>query len=49
LDEIARTIPIRRPTTPDQVARACAFLSSTRSAAITGAVIHVNGGKWMLG
>jgi 3-oxoacyl-[acyl-carrier protein] reductase len=49
LDEIAQTIPIRRPATPEEIAWACAFLCSTRSAAITGAVIHVNGGQWMLG
>jgi 3-oxoacyl-[acyl-carrier protein] reductase len=48
-DEIAQTIPIRRQPTPEEVAWACAYLCSTRSAAITGAVIHVNGGQWMLG
>jgi 3-oxoacyl-[acyl-carrier protein] reductase len=48
-DEIAQTIPIRRQPTPEEVAWACAFMCSTRSAAITGAVIHVNGGQWMLG
>ncbi|MGW4118078.1 SDR family NAD(P)-dependent oxidoreductase [Nocardia sp. NPDC004711] len=42
-------IPIRRQPTPEELAWACAFLCSTRSAAITGAVIHVNGGQWMFG
>jgi 3-oxoacyl-[acyl-carrier protein] reductase len=42
-------IPIRRQPTPEEMAWACAFLCSTRSAAITGAVIHVNGGQWMFG
>jgi 3-oxoacyl-[acyl-carrier protein] reductase len=47
--EIAQTIPIRRQTTPGELAWACAFLCSTRAAAITGVVIHVNGGQWMIG
>jgi 3-oxoacyl-[acyl-carrier protein] reductase len=47
-DEIAQTIPIRRQLEPEKVAWACAFLCSTRSAGITGAVIHVNGGQWTL-
>jgi 3-oxoacyl-[acyl-carrier protein] reductase len=38
-EEIARTIPIGRQPTPEELAWACAFLCSTRSAAITGAVI----------
>jgi NAD(P)-dependent dehydrogenase (short-subunit alcohol dehydrogenase family) len=42
-------IPIRRQPTPEEMAWTCAFLCSTRSAAITGAVIHVNGGQWMFG
>ena len=42
-------IPIRRQPTAEELAWACAFLCSTRSAAITGAVIHVNGGQWMFG
>jgi 3-oxoacyl-[acyl-carrier protein] reductase len=45
----APAIPIRRQPTPEEMAWACAFLCSTRSAAITGAVIHVNGGEWMFG
>jgi 3-oxoacyl-[acyl-carrier protein] reductase len=44
-----QAIPIRRQPTPEEMAWACAFLCSTRSAAITGAVIHVNGGQWMFG
>jgi NAD(P)-dependent dehydrogenase (short-subunit alcohol dehydrogenase family) len=49
LDEIAQTIPIRRLSEPEEVAGACAFLCSTHAAAITGAVIQVNGGQLMLG
>lgn len=47
--EFLPAIPIRRQPTPEEMAWACAFLCSTRSAAITGAVIHVNGGQWMFG
>lgn len=48
-EEFLEAIPIRRQPTPEELAWACAFLCSTRSAAITGAVIHVNGGQWMFG
>ena len=47
--EFLPAIPIRRQPTPEELAWAVAFLCSTRSAAITGAVIHVNGGQWMFG
>jgi NAD(P)-dependent dehydrogenase (short-subunit alcohol dehydrogenase family) len=42
-------IPIGRQPTPAEVAWACAFLASDRSAAITGSVIHVDGGMSMFG
>jgi 3-oxoacyl-[acyl-carrier protein] reductase len=48
-EDFLPAIPIRRQPTPEEMAWACAFLCSTRSAAITGAVIHVNGGEWMFG
>ena len=48
-NEFLPAIPIRRQPTPEELAWACAFLCSPRSAAITGAVIHVNGGQWMFG
>jgi NAD(P)-dependent dehydrogenase (short-subunit alcohol dehydrogenase family) len=48
-EEIIRRIPIRREPTPEELAWACGFLSSKRSAAITGAVIHVDGGFFALG
>jgi 3-oxoacyl-[acyl-carrier protein] reductase len=47
--KIAQTIPIGRQPAPEELAWACAFLCSTRAAAITGMVIHVNGGQWMIG
>lgn len=48
-DLLAQKIPIRRPTDPAEIAFACAFLCSPRSAAITGSYIHVDGGLDMFG
>lgn len=47
--EIIRRIPIQREPSPEDLAWACAFLCSKRSAAITAAVIHVDGGFFALG
>lgn len=47
--ERAARAPIRRQSEPEEVAWACAFLCSKRSGAITGSVIHVDGGGSMLG
>lgn len=47
--EFAKSIPIRRNTEPSEVAFACAFLCSQRAQAITGSVIHLDGGRWMFG
>ena len=44
-----RKAPIRRQPRPEEVAWACVFLCSPRSAAITGSAIHVDGGTFMLG
>ena len=44
-----REIPIRRQPSVDELAWACAFLCSPRAAAITGSVIHVDGGHRMFG
>jgi 3-oxoacyl-[acyl-carrier protein] reductase len=48
-EEIARQTPIGREPTPEELAWVCAFVCSTRSAAITGASIHVDGGLFMFG
>ena len=42
-----RAIPLGRPGSPDDVARAVAFLVSTEAAYITGAVLEVSGGRAM--
>ena len=48
LIEIARSIPLGgRMLTPDQIARTAVFLASEDANAITGQVLHVNGGSYM--
>lgn len=46
---VAGELPIRRLPTPEDIAWACAFLCAPRSGAITGSVIHVDGGQHMFG
>lgn len=40
----ARSIPVGRPGTPEEIAATCGFLCSDQAAFITGQVIGVNGG-----
>jgi NAD(P)-dependent dehydrogenase (short-subunit alcohol dehydrogenase family) len=48
LIEIARSIPLGgKMLAPDQVARTAVFLASEDANAITGQVLHVNGGSYM--
>jgi NAD(P)-dependent dehydrogenase (short-subunit alcohol dehydrogenase family) len=48
LIEMARSIPLGgRMLTPDQIARTAVFLASEDADAITGQVLHVNGGSYM--
>jgi NAD(P)-dependent dehydrogenase (short-subunit alcohol dehydrogenase family) len=48
LIEIARAIPLGgKMLTPNQVARTAVFLASEDASAITGQVLHVNGGSYM--
>jgi NAD(P)-dependent dehydrogenase (short-subunit alcohol dehydrogenase family) len=44
-----RFIPIGRPTKPQELAFACAFLCSEPAMCITGSIIHVDGGMGMFG
>jgi NAD(P)-dependent dehydrogenase (short-subunit alcohol dehydrogenase family) len=48
LIEMARTIPLGgKMLRPDQIARTAVFLASEDANAITGQVLHVNGGSYM--
>jgi NAD(P)-dependent dehydrogenase (short-subunit alcohol dehydrogenase family) len=48
LIEMARTIPLGgKMLRPDQIARTAVFLASEDACAITGQVLHVNGGSYM--
>ncbi len=47
LDVIKDFIPIRRASTPADIAGACAFLCSDEGSSITGQIIGVNGGMYM--
>ena len=49
IEALRRKIPIRRQTKLSEIAFACAFLCSPRSQAITGSVIHLDGGLNMFG
>lgn len=44
LSRVARTIPLGRMITPTDVAGACLFLASPLAAAVTGALLSVDGG-----
>jgi 2-hydroxycyclohexanecarboxyl-CoA dehydrogenase len=48
MEAIIKSIPLRRPGTPDEVARAIAFLASDDATYITGQVLSVNGGLNMV-
>jgi NAD(P)-dependent dehydrogenase (short-subunit alcohol dehydrogenase family) len=48
LIEMAKTIPLGgKMLMPDQIARTAVFLASEDASAITGQVLHVNGGSYM--
>jgi NAD(P)-dependent dehydrogenase (short-subunit alcohol dehydrogenase family) len=48
LIEMARTIPLGgKMLTPQQIARAAVFLASEDANAMTGQILHVNGGSYM--
>jgi 3-oxoacyl-[acyl-carrier protein] reductase len=47
LDNIVRTIPLRRIGSPEEVAHAVSFLASEQASYITGQVLRVDGGLLM--
>jgi 2-hydroxycyclohexanecarboxyl-CoA dehydrogenase len=47
MDVIKDFIPIRRVSTPDDIAAACVFLCSDDAGSITGQIIGVNGGMYI--
>jgi 3-oxoacyl-[acyl-carrier protein] reductase len=47
-DQIARSHPLKRAGTPQDIAEATLFLASDASSWITGSTIDVNGGRIMV-
>jgi 2-hydroxycyclohexanecarboxyl-CoA dehydrogenase len=45
LDDVARTLPVRRIGQPEDIAAACAYLVSDEAGYVTGQIIGVNGGR----
>jgi NAD(P)-dependent dehydrogenase (short-subunit alcohol dehydrogenase family) len=45
LEDVARTLPVRRMGIPEDIAAACAYLVSDEAGYVTGQIIGVNGGR----
>ena len=43
----AKTIPLQRAGTPDEIAAVVAFLASDEAAYMTGQAVNITGGLWM--
>ncbi|MCL5745623.1 MAG: SDR family oxidoreductase [Acidobacteria bacterium] len=46
-ERMLASVPLKRPGTPEDVAKAVRFLASDDAAYITGVVLQVNGGMYM--
>lgn len=47
-EKLLDSIAVKRLAQPEEIAHACAFLSSPRAGYITGQTLHVNGGMYMV-
>ncbi len=45
IEDIAKSIPVRRIGRPEDIAATCAFLVSEEAGYITGQIVGVNGGR----
>jgi NAD(P)-dependent dehydrogenase (short-subunit alcohol dehydrogenase family) len=45
LDQLAATLPLGRPATPEEIANAALFLGSDEASYVNGAVVPVDGGR----
>lgn len=47
VEQFAKTLPMKRPGTVEEMAAACAYLASDDAGYVTGQTISVNGGRYM--
>jgi NAD(P)-dependent dehydrogenase (short-subunit alcohol dehydrogenase family) len=45
LDQLASTLPLGRPASPQEIANAVLFLGSDEASYVNGAVVAVDGGR----
>ena len=49
MNRVAKSAPVRRLVTIDEVGAACVFLASPYAAAMTGETLYIDGGYHILG